>query len=170
MSAVQDDLDGAIARAVSSLDAAIIENRLHDDPLRLVLVGLIQTLRAQRQLHAAANADMARHLEQARVALEEARQPVQDKELARAVTRGVGNYAMNLVSSIRFGTAAGVAGIGLLLGLIGFGLGGWWQYDRMATEVEVQNRKTERILVEAKELGSVVLTAKSAMPCATANS
>ena len=67
MSAAHAELDTAIERAVSSLDTAIIENRLHDDPIRLVLVGLIQTLRAQRQLHAAANADMARHLEQARV-------------------------------------------------------------------------------------------------------
>ena len=162
MSAAHAELDTAIERAVSSLDTAIIENRLHDDPIRLVLVGLIQTLRAQRQLHAAANADMARHLEQARVALEEARQPVQDKDLERAVTRGVGTYAMNLVTSIRFGAVAGLAGVGLVLGLIGFGLGGWWQYDRMATEVETQDHKTERIMVEAKELGSVVLSAKSA--------
>jgi hypothetical protein len=162
MSAAHAELDTAIERAVSSLDTAIIENRLHDDPIRLVLVGLIQTLRAQRQLHAAANADMARHLDQARVALEEARQPVQDKDLERAVTRGVGTYAMNLVTSIRLGTTAGLAAVGLVLGLIGFGLGGWWQYDRMATEVETQNHKTERIMVEAKELGSVVLSAKSA--------
>ena len=169
MSSSRDELDAVIERAVSALDVAIIENRLHDDPLRLVLVGLIQTLRALQRLYVAANEDMAGHLKQARVYLEDARRPVQDKELERAVIRGVGAYAINMISSIRSGTAAGLAAAGLVLGLIGFGLGGWWQYDRMAAEVdrmtaevEIMNRKTDRIMVEAKDLGSVVLSAKSA--------
>jgi hypothetical protein len=169
MSTSREELDAAIERAISALDVAIIENRLYDDPLRLVLVGLIQTLRAQQRLHAAASQDMAGHLEKARVYLEDARQPVRDEELQRAVTRGVGAHAINMVASIRLGTVAGLAAAGLVLGLIGFGLGGWWQYDRMAAQVdrmaadvETQDKLNDRIMVEAKELGSVVLSARSA--------
>jgi hypothetical protein len=169
MSTGREELDAAIERAVSALDVAIIENRLHDDPLRLVLVGLIQTLRAQQRLHAAANQDMAGHLEQARVYLENARQPVRDEELRRAVVQGVGAYAFDMLTSLRVSTAAGLAAVGLVLGLIGFGLGGWWQHDRMAAQVdrmaadvETQDKLNDRIMVEAKELGSVVLSARSA--------
>ena len=87
MSSGREEVDAVIERAVFALDAAVIENRLHDDPLRLVLVGLIMFLKAQRRLYAAADQDLAAHLEQAR-------QPVQDRDLERAVTRGVGAYAI----------------------------------------------------------------------------
>src|SRR5690242_8275802 len=94
-----NELDTAIKRAVSALDTAIIENRLSDDPLRLVLVGLIQTLKAQRQLYAAADRDLSAHLEQAR-------RPVEDEALRRAVVMGVGTYAWHTVRTIRVGIAA----------------------------------------------------------------
>ena len=136
MSSSREELDAAIERAISALDVAIIENRLYDDPLRLVLVGLIQTLRAQQRLHAAASQDMAGHLEKARVYLEDARQPVRDEELQRAVTRGVGAHAINLMETIRLGTAAAIAGVVVVFSLIGFGGGVWWQADRMRSEVE----------------------------------
>jgi hypothetical protein len=162
MSAAQDDLDSAIARAVSSLDTAIIENRLHDDPLRHILVALIVFLKAQRRLYATADQDLATHLE-------DARQPVQDDQLRRAVMQGIAAHATKAIDALNLRTAFWLVVSGVAFGLVGFGLGGWWQYDRMAAQVdrmaaavEIQDRKTERIIVDAKELGNVALSAKSA--------
>ena len=145
------ELDIAIEHAVSTLDTAIIENRLHDDPLRHIIAGLIAFLKAQRRLYASANHDLAAHLEQARA-------PVQDEALRRAVVQGIGAHATSVAKSVSFGVASGLAGLGLALGLVGFVGGAWWQSDQMAAQVDRANR----MVVEAKELGSVVLSAKSA--------
>lgn len=169
MSTGHDDLAIVVDAAVSKLEQAINDNRLQTEPLGLVLTADIATLRAQQRLYAAASQDMADKLERARVYLEDARQPVQDDQLRRAVIQGIAAYATKAIDELSLRTAFWLAVGAVAFALVGFGLGGWWQYDRMAAEVDrmaanvaIQDTKTERIMVEAKELGSVVLSAKSA--------
>jgi hypothetical protein len=169
MSGIQDELDHVVDDAVSKLEQAINDNRLQAEPLGLVLKADIATLRAQQRLYVAASQDMADKLEQARLHLERTRQPVQDAALRQAVMSGVRDYAIGIAQGINFGAVIGVAALALVFGFFGFISGTWWEQsrmvaevDRMKTEVAIQDNKTERIMVEAKELGGVVLSAKSA--------
>jgi hypothetical protein len=151
MSTGREEVDAALNRAVSAIDQAIIDNRLQGESLGDIFVAQKAFLTAQWAMYVAADQDLATHLEQAR-------QPVEDEALRRAVIQGIWAHATSIVKAIGLGTASGLAAVGLILGLIGFGLGAWWQHDRMAAQVAM----ADQLMVEAHELGNVVLSARSA--------
>jgi hypothetical protein len=123
-----EEVDAAIKLAADAIDQAIIDNRLQGESLGDVLVTLKVFLKAQWSIYTAAERDLSAHLERAR-------QPVQNETLRRGVADGIRDYAIGIVQSINLGAAIGVAALGLCLGLAGFGLGAWWESDRMAAKV-----------------------------------
>jgi hypothetical protein len=145
------ELDTAIDAALVHLDRAATEAALHDDPLQAPFSALASFLRAQRQLYAAADQDLAAHLEQAR-------QPVRDEELQKAVVRGIATHAWDAVRTINLRTASWLTAGAISVMLLGFAGGAWWQHDRLAAQVAA----ADQLIVTAHELGGVVLSARSA--------
>src|SRR4051812_227821 len=93
------ELDVSIDAALVPLDRAATEAALHDDPLQLPFAALASFLRAQKALYVDGAASLAQHLEQAR-------QPVRDEELQKAVVRGIRPHAVAIVQAINWRTAA----------------------------------------------------------------
>jgi hypothetical protein len=135
MSTGREEVDTALNRAVSAIDQAIIDNRLQGESLGEVMIAQKAFLTAQWAMYVTADQDMADHLEQARVYLEDARQPVRDEEMQRAVSRGIAAHAWSAVKAINLRTASWLAVGAMAFALVGFSLGGWWQHDRMAAQV-----------------------------------
>jgi hypothetical protein len=123
------ELDVSIDAALVHLDRAATEAALHDDPLQLPFAALASFLRAQKALYVDGAASLAQHLEQAR-------QPIRDEELQKAVVRGIRAHAVAIVQAINWRTAAYLVMTALCIGGLGFGTGVWWQSDRLAAEVE----------------------------------
>jgi hypothetical protein len=136
MSTGREDVDTALNRAVSAIDQAIIDNHLQGESLGEIMIAQKAFLTAQWAIYVTADQDMAGHLEQARVYLEEARQPVRDEEMQRAVSRGIAAHAWSAVKAINLRTASWLAVGAMAFALVGFSLGGWWQHDRMAAQAE----------------------------------
>jgi len=89
------DLEALIVDTLEKLDTAAIEARLNEDPIRIHLLALAGFLKAVRRLYVDGAVTLASEIR-------EARQPVQDEELRRAVTRGIVNHAGAIVGTLRW--------------------------------------------------------------------
>jgi hypothetical protein len=114
--------------ALAQLDRAATEASVHEDPLELPFTALAAFLRAQRQLYAEADAALAQHLETAK-------QPVRDDELRRAVTSGIRAHAAMAVRAINWQSALYLALGGLVMAVLGFAGGAWWQHGISSAEL-----------------------------------
>jgi hypothetical protein len=128
MAAGMTELDTAIDAALVHLDRAATEAALHDDPLQAPFTALASFLRAQRQLYVDGAVSLAAHLEQAR-------QPVRDEELQRAVVRGIAQHAWDVVKAINLRTGSWLAAGAMGVMLLGFSAGAWWQHAQSAAEI-----------------------------------
>jgi hypothetical protein len=117
-------LDAALAQ----LDRAATQASVHEDPLELPFTALAAFLRAQRQLYAEADIALARHIEMAR-------QPVRDDELRRAVIAGVRDHAATTVRAINWRSVLYLALSGLVMAVLGFVGGAWWQHGIASAEL-----------------------------------
>jgi hypothetical protein len=122
------ELDASIDAALVHLDRAATEAALHDDPLERPFSALASFLRAQRQLYVDGAASLAQHIENAK-------QPVQDEALRRAVVQGISAHARAVVAAVNWQTASWLTAGALVAVLFGFVGGAQWQSDRMGAKV-----------------------------------
>ncbi len=114
--APSDDLDAGIEAALSELNISITEAKHHNDPLWMPLSALSAFLRVMRRLYA----DFAVSM---RKSIEEAKQPVRDEDMRRAVVQGISAHAGAMVKSLSWSIRLAAVGILLLVGGGSFWLG-----------------------------------------------
>jgi hypothetical protein len=122
------ELGASLDAALAQLDRAATEASVHEDPLELPFTALAAFLRAQRQLYAEADADLAQHIETAK-------QPVRDDELRSAVANGIRTHAAMAVQAINWRSTLYLALGGLVMAGLGFAGGAWWQYGISSAEL-----------------------------------
>src|SRR3978361_687838 len=115
-----DELDDGIQDALSQLNVSITEAKHHNDPLWMPLSALSAFLRSMQRLHTNFVGSM-------RKSIEEAKQPVRDDELRRAVAQGILIHAGQLAQCLWVRTVLIVAGMLLVTLACGIGAGYWFR-------------------------------------------